>query len=109
MVSHYNPWHEVLAVLDEAATKLGIGKSDYVTLRYPERAVTVAVPVVMDNGETEVFEGYRVQHNSVRGPYKGGFRFHPPVAVAYINSCSKWPHRVWSPLQMVCSQCSRFF
>ncbi|MDR1702530.1 MAG: Glu/Leu/Phe/Val dehydrogenase [Sporomusaceae bacterium] len=90
MVSHYNPWHEVLAVLDDAATKLGLDKSDYVSLRHPERALTVAVPVVMDNGATEVFEGYRVQHNSARGPYKGGFRFHPEANEDEVKALAAW-------------------
>ncbi|MDZ4284193.1 MAG: Glu/Leu/Phe/Val dehydrogenase dimerization domain-containing protein, partial [Patescibacteria group bacterium] len=46
-------------------------------LQTPERKVEVFLPVRMDSGSTEIFRGYRVQHNSWRGPYKGGIRYHP--------------------------------
>ena len=65
----YNPYENMLAVLDEAASRLGLKEADYITLRYPEREMIVSIPVRMDNGEMKVFEGYRVQHNSARGPY----------------------------------------
>ncbi|MCL4360547.1 Glu/Leu/Phe/Val dehydrogenase [Patescibacteria group bacterium] len=59
-------------------------------LRYPERAVTVHIPVRMDNGETRIFEGYRVQHNNVRGPYKGGTRYHPSVTLDEVKALAFW-------------------
>ena len=48
-------------------------------LSHPERVIQVSIPVVMDNGKLRVFQGFRVQHNSIRGPYKGGIRYHPQV------------------------------
>jgi glutamate dehydrogenase (NAD(P)+) len=64
---------------DKAADLLGLAQSMRLRLRTPFREVTVQVPVLMDNGEVEVFLGHRVQHNGARGPTKGGVRYHPTV------------------------------
>lgn len=85
-----NPFQNMLAVLDEAAKKLGLTHNDYVTLRSAERELVVSVPVVMDDGHTEVFEGYRVQHNSSRGPCKGGIRFHPEAELDEVKALAAW-------------------
>jgi glutamate dehydrogenase/leucine dehydrogenase len=90
MSHNYNPWQDMLAVLDEAAKNLGLKESDYVTLKHPERELTVGVPVVMDDGRTEVFTGYRVQHSSTRGPYKGGIRFHPDANEDEVKALAAW-------------------
>ncbi len=55
-------------------------------LNSPKRVIEVAIPVKMDNGELKVFTGYRVQHNDVRGPFKGGIRYHPKVNFDEINA-----------------------
>ncbi|MDO4307413.1 MAG: Glu/Leu/Phe/Val dehydrogenase [Eubacteriales bacterium] len=86
----YNPYENMLSVLDQAAGKLGLARSDYETLRYPERELTVSIPVKMDNGEIKVFEGYRVQHNSSRGPYKGGIRYHQDSNLDEVKALSAW-------------------
>lgn len=86
----YNPYQNMLGVLDEAAKQLGLEYNDYVTLRVPERELTVAIPVVMDDGHTEVFEGYRVQHSSTRGPCKGGIRFHPASDLDEVKALAAW-------------------
>ncbi|MDR7865757.1 MAG: Glu/Leu/Phe/Val dehydrogenase [Sporomusaceae bacterium] len=90
MAGTYNPYQNMLDVLDEAAQKLGLTKNDYVTLRTPERELIVSVPVVMDDGHTEVFEGYRVQHSSTRGPCKGGIRFHPSADLDEVKALAAW-------------------
>ena len=72
MQKYYNPYGQMLSVLDNAAEKLGYTLNDYIMLRYPERELKVAVPVEMDDGTLRIFEGYRIQHSSSRGPYKGG-------------------------------------
>jgi glutamate dehydrogenase (NAD(P)+) len=69
----------VQARLDNAARALGLDPGIHAILRRPERELTVAVPVQMDDGSLVVFDGYRVQHSSVRGPCKGGIRYHPSV------------------------------
>ena len=68
-------------LLDEAADALGLEPGLRSVLAAPERALSVNIPVVMDDGQVEVFAGYRVQHSSSRGPYKGGIRFHPGVTL----------------------------
>ncbi len=67
------------ALLDEAADALDLETGLRNLLAAPERALAVTIPVVMDDGQVEVFTGYRVQHSSARGPFKGGVRFHPGV------------------------------
>ena len=62
---------------DRAADRLGLADGVQDMLRRPWRELTVSVPVRMDDGSIEVFAGYRIQHNGVRGPYKGGVRYHP--------------------------------
>jgi glutamate dehydrogenase (NAD(P)+) len=68
-------------LLAEAADALGLEPGLREVLAQPERVLTVNVPVVMDDGEVQVFKGFRVQHSSARGPFKGGIRFHPAVSL----------------------------
>jgi glutamate dehydrogenase (NAD(P)+) len=67
--------------LTATAAAIGLGDGLTAMLLQPERALSVAVPVTMDDGTLAVFEGYRVQHSTVRGPGKGGIRFHPEVSL----------------------------
>lgn len=90
MSEKYNPYQNMLEVLDEAAKRLGLAYDDYVTLRSAERELIVSVPVIMDDGHTEVFQGYRVQHNSSRGPCKGGIRFHPQADLNEVKALAAW-------------------
>lgn len=59
-------------------------------LRHPERIIEVSVPIRMDNGALRVFTGLRVQHNSIRGPYKGGIRFHQDVDIDEVKALATW-------------------
>ncbi|HHX49965.1 MAG TPA: Glu/Leu/Phe/Val dehydrogenase [Clostridia bacterium] len=90
MQDQYNPYDQVLATLDEAAAMLGLEEKEYVFLRYPERELTVSIPVEMEDGRVEVFTGYRVQHNGILGPYKGGIRYHQDVNLAEVKALSAW-------------------
>ena len=90
MAGEYNPYENMLAVMEAAAKLLGFESNDIITLRTPERALTVSVPIVMDDGRTEVFEGYRVQHSSTRGPCKGGVRFHPDADLNEVKALAAW-------------------
>jgi glutamate dehydrogenase (NAD(P)+) len=76
--------------LDLAAERLGLDRSVLERLRLPKRCMVVSVPVRMDNGETEVFIGYRVQHNLVLGPGKGGLRYHPTVNLGEVSALAMW-------------------
>jgi glutamate dehydrogenase (NAD(P)+) len=75
----FRPWRAVLERIDDAAELLGLSGDVRVRLREPERVIGVAVPVRMDDGHVEVFRGWRVQHDTSRGPAKGGIRFHPAL------------------------------
>ena len=86
----YNPYENVLKVMDEAAQILGYSESDIEPLKYPERELKVSVPVEMDDGSTRVFEGYRIQHSTSRGPAKGGIRFHPAVNNDEVKALAAW-------------------
>lgn len=90
MTKHYDPYGNMLAVLDEAAGKLGLQQQDYVLLRTAEREMTVSIPVIMDDGSLQVFEGYRVQHSNARGPYKGGMRYHPQADINEVRALAAW-------------------
>jgi Glutamate dehydrogenase/leucine dehydrogenase len=86
----YNPYENVIKVIDEAALMMGMQEKDYIILKYPERELKVSIPVEMDDGSIRVFEGYRVQHSSSRGPCKGGIRFHQDVEINEVKALATW-------------------
>ena len=79
-------FEEVNVFFDRAADRVGVDDGMREVLRRPSRELTVSVPVRMDDGRIEVFNGYRVQHNSMRGPHKGGTRFHPEADIEEIRA-----------------------
>lgn len=74
----------------DALNRLGFEEVIYEMLREPMRVLTVSIPVEMDDGHTEVFTGYRAQHNDAIGPTKGGIRFHPSVTMDEVKALSIW-------------------
>ncbi len=74
------------AALAEAAQRLNMAGDMHELLVHPWREMTVALPVRMDDGRIRVFEGYRVQHNAARGPYKGGIRYHPNADLGHTRA-----------------------
>jgi glutamate dehydrogenase (NAD(P)+) len=78
-------WDTVLDLLDDVAARLKLNAGILSILRQPERELTVAIPVVMDDGRINVYTGYRVQHSSARGPCKGGIRYHPDVTLNEVK------------------------
>ena len=74
-----DPWAALLERLDDAAELTGLDPDIHRLLRVPKRILEVAVPVRMDDGRVEVFTGWRIHHDTTRGPAKGGIRFHPEV------------------------------
>lgn len=90
MSDNYNPYENMLQVLEAAAGKLGLKEDEYVTLKYPERELKVSIPVKMDDGSVRIFEGYRVHHSTVRGPAKGGIRFHHEVNTDEVKALAAW-------------------
>ena len=83
-------WNNYLKQLDKVAPYLGELSERLDMLRRPKRSLIVDVPVIMDDGTVQHFEGYRVQHNLTRGPGKGGVRFHPDVNLDEVMALSAW-------------------
>ena len=90
MSKKYNAYDNFLTVLDKAAKAVGMPEEEYLVIRYPERELKVSVPVRMDDGSVRVFEGYRVQHSTSRGPCKGGIRYHEDVNIDEVKALAAW-------------------
>jgi glutamate dehydrogenase (NAD(P)+) len=75
---------------DMAAARIGLDANVAVRLRRPDRALIISVPTRMDDGRVHVFTGYRVQHNDVLGPFKGGIRYHPEVNLGEVSALAMW-------------------
>ncbi|MGQ9482829.1 Glu/Leu/Phe/Val family dehydrogenase [Chloroflexus sp.] len=91
MMSHQiNPFHVAQRQFDQAAEMLNLPADIRAILRVPQRELTVNFPVQMDDGTTQVFTGYRVQHNLSRGPVKGGIRYHPSVDIDEVRALAMW-------------------
>ena len=75
---------------DTAADAIGLDNNTREMIKHPERMLTVGVPVRMDDGHIHRFEGFRVQHNSARGPAKGGIRYHPQVTLDEVKALATW-------------------
>ncbi len=86
----YNPWEAQAARFDLAAHKLNLDPGIWKVLRFPTREIIVHIPVLMDNGEIEVFTGFRVQHSIARGPAKGGIRYSPDVTLDEVRALASW-------------------
>jgi glutamate dehydrogenase (NAD(P)+) len=85
-----NVYQSAEARFEIAAQKLGLEDGLYRYLKHPSKEITVYIPVSRDNGQLEVFIGYRVLHNNVRGPGKGGIRFAPDVSIDEVRALAAW-------------------
>lgn len=85
-----DPFDAVLKQIDMVAEKLKLDPSIVEKLKHPRKIVIVSVPIKMDDGTVKVFTGYRVQYDMVRGPYKGGIRYHPDVNLSEIKALAAW-------------------
>jgi glutamate dehydrogenase (NAD(P)+) len=88
-------WHNATSEMaiqqfDTAAAKLALDKNVAGRLRRPDRAMIISVPTKLDSGRIHVFTGYRVQHNDVLGPFKGGVRYHPAVNLGEVTALAMW-------------------
>jgi len=79
-------YDSVLEQIDETADRISLDPGIHKMIRKPERELTVTIPIEKDNGEIEVFTGYRVQHSSARGPCKGGIRYHPDTNIDEVKA-----------------------
>jgi glutamate dehydrogenase (NAD(P)+) len=85
-----SPWHTYLSQVDRVLPYLGPLARWSETLKRPKRALIVDVPIEMDDGTVDHFEGFRVQHNLSRGPGKGGVRYHPDVTLEEVMALAAW-------------------
>jgi glutamate dehydrogenase (NAD(P)+) len=89
-VSEGSAWESALSQLDDAAKEMNLDPGVHEVLRNPRRALEVSVPTRMDDGTVKVFTGYRVHHNTSRGPSKGGIRYHPQVTLDEVKALAMW-------------------
>ena len=85
-----NIFNAMLQEFDGAARLLGLDPGIWKVLTHPKRQIIVSCPIQMDNGEIEVFTGYRVQYNITLGPAKGGIRYHPGVTLDEVTALAAW-------------------
>lgn len=88
--STYNPWHAAMQVFDSAADILQLDDGVRNRAKFPERELTVNFPAKLRDGRIRIFTGYRVQHNTARGPAKGGIRYHPNVTIDEVRALASW-------------------
>ncbi|MED4207621.1 Glu/Leu/Phe/Val dehydrogenase dimerization domain-containing protein, partial [Neobacillus mesonae] len=81
---------EFQETLRDAVEIINYPKQVFEFLKKPMRFLEVSIPVRMDNGQTEVFQGFRAQHNDAAGPTKGGIRFHPDVTADEVKALAGW-------------------
>lgn len=79
-----------LEQLKMAAEKLDLDPNVHKILKHPRRSLIVSIPITMDDGETCVFTGCRVQHNDARDPFKGGIRYHSDVTHDEVIALAMW-------------------
>ena len=84
----FNPWHHVTSLIEKAGQLIGLNEGLIQRIITPERILEVAVPIRMDSGEVAMYHGWRIQHDTSRGPGKGGIRFHPSVNADEIAALS---------------------
>lgn len=87
---HYDPYHNVVNIMKKAMDVGQIDKHMFQIIKNPQRETKVYLPVEMDDGTIKVFEGYRIQHSNIRGPFKGGIRYHQDCSLNEIKALSVW-------------------
>ncbi|MEN3332328.1 MAG: glutamate dehydrogenase [Blastocatellia bacterium] len=90
VIQEENPFESMMERFDEAAHRLNLDPNIYKILRWPSREITLHIPILMDDGNYQVFTGYRVQHNFARGPAKGGIRYSPDVSLDEVRALAAW-------------------
>lgn len=83
-------FHNAQQQLDKVAKLINLDAGIHERLRYPRKSLIVTVPIKLDNGDTKVFTGYRVQHDQTLGPTKGGIRFHHEVSLGEVAALAMW-------------------
>ena len=89
-LAEINPFEAMMSRFDRAAELLDLEPGLYKVLRHPEKQIVLSIPVLLDNGEVEVYTGYRVLYNTSRGPAKGGIRFDMNVTLEEVTALAAW-------------------
>jgi glutamate dehydrogenase (NAD(P)+) len=90
VLDEHNPFEAMMSRFDRAAELLELEPGLYRILRHPDKQIIVSCPVKLDNGDIEVFTGFRVHYNIARGPAKGGIRYAPDVTLEEVNALAAW-------------------
>jgi glutamate dehydrogenase (NAD(P)+) len=90
MQDKFNPFAIAQRQLDRAAEKLGLDPATRELLRWPMREIKATLPVRMDDGSTKIFQSFRIQYNTARGPAKGGIRWHPQETLDTVRALAAW-------------------
>jgi len=90
IIDKENPFESMMERFDTAAKILGLDEGIYKYLKSPVKQVITSVPIFTDNGSIEVFEGYRVIHNDILGPSKGGIRYAPDITIDEMKALAAW-------------------
>ncbi len=90
MEKHYDPYENVVSVMESAMQVGGISMKMFDIIKNPQRETKVYLPVQMDDGTIRVFKGYRVQHSNIRGPFKGGIRYHQDCDLNEVKALATW-------------------
>jgi glutamate dehydrogenase/leucine dehydrogenase len=85
-----NPWERAKNQLDEASRYTNVDPKKLARLMNPDRYIEVTMPVTMDDGTVNIYNGFRVQHNNICGPYKGGLRYHEQVDIDEVKALALW-------------------
>ncbi|MDG6907543.1 MAG: Glu/Leu/Phe/Val dehydrogenase [Nitrososphaerota archaeon] len=85
-----NPFQNALRQLETTASIIKLDPDVHEILKQPKRVLSVSIPIRMDNGRVNNFQGYRVQHSDARGPFKGGIRYHPNVTLDEVKALAAW-------------------
>lgn len=90
MTDDNSPIANMRTQMERAQEYAEVPENVFLRMKHPERTLKVSLPVLRDNGQEEIFEGYRCQFDSARGPYKGGVRFHPDVTMDEVTALAGW-------------------
>jgi len=80
----------VIKQINKASKMVDLNYDEIEILKSPQKTIEISIPIKMDDGSLKVFKGFRVQHNNIRGPFKGGLRFHPKVDLDEVSALSFW-------------------
>ncbi|HOM27687.1 MAG TPA: Glu/Leu/Phe/Val dehydrogenase, partial [bacterium] len=89
-MGNFNLFEMAQKQLDMVSKILKLDEATHNFLREPMREIHITIPVKMDNGQTRIFKGFRVQYNNARGPFKGGIRFHPEETIDTVRALAAW-------------------